>query len=133
MVVDSSALVAIILQESERAIFEDLILREPTVVISIASLVEVTITLLGRRREADAARLEETLSILTISAQAVDLQQGILARQAFTRFGRGRHQAALNFGDCFAYALAKARDEPLLFKGDDFSKTDIVPAWRRGS
>jgi ribonuclease VapC len=133
MVVDSSALVAIILQESERAIFEDLILREPTVVISIASLVEVTITLLGRRREADAARLEETLSILTISAQAVDLQQGILARRAFTRFGRGRHQAALNFGDCFAYALAKARDEPLLFKGDDFSKTDIVPACRRGS
>jgi ribonuclease VapC len=133
MVVDSSALVAIILQESERAIFEDLILREPTVVMSIASLLEVTITLLGRRREADAARLEETLSILTISAQAVDLQQGILARQAFTRFGRGRHQAALNFGDCFAYALAKARDEPLLFKGDDFSKTDIVPAWRRGS
>jgi ribonuclease VapC len=133
MVVDSSALVAIILQESERAIFEDLILREPTVVMSIASLLEVTITLLGRRREADAARLEETLSILTISAQAVDLQQGILARRAFTRFGRGRHQAALNFGDCFAYALAKARDEPLLFKGDDFSKTDIVPAWRRGS
>jgi ribonuclease VapC len=133
MVVDSSALVAIILQESERAIFEDLILREPTVVMSIASLLEVTITLLGRRREADAARLEETLSILTISAQAVDLQQGILARRAFTRFGRGRHQAALNFGDCFAYALAKARDEPLLFKGDDFSKTDIVPACRRGS
>jgi ribonuclease VapC len=133
MVVDSSALVAIILQEDERTIFEDLILREPTVVMSIASLLEVTITLLGRRREADASRLEETLSILTIGAQAVDLQQGVLAMQAFTRFGRGRHQAALNFGDCFAYALAKARDEPLLFKGDDFSKTDVVPAWRRGS
>ena len=130
MVVDSSALVAIILQENERAVFEDMILREPAAVMSVASLLEVTITLLGRRRDADAARLEETLSILTISAHDVDLQQGILARQAFMRFGRGRHPAALNFGDCFAYALAKARNEPLLFKGDDFPKTDIVPAWQ---
>ena len=98
--------------------------------MSVASLLEVTITLLGRRRDADAARLEETLSILAISTHAVDLQQGIFAREAFIRFGRGRHPAALNFGDCFAYALAKTRDESLLFKGDDFAKTDIVPAWR---
>jgi len=98
--------------------------------MSVASLLEVTITLLGRRRDADAARLGETLSILAISTHAVDLQQGIFAREAFIRFGRGRHPAALNFGDCFAYTLAKTRDEPLLFKGDDFAKTDIVPAWR---
>jgi ribonuclease VapC len=130
MVVDSSALLAVILQEDERPIFEDLILRRTDAVISVASVLEVTMTLLGRRRDADAARLEETLSILAINTHAVDLQQGILARQAFVRFGRGRHPAALNFGDCFAYALAKTRDEPLLFKGDDFAKTDIVPAWR---
>jgi ribonuclease VapC len=130
MVVDSSALVAVILQGDERPVFEDLILRRSDAVISVASLLEVTITLLGRRRDADAARLDEMLSILAISTHAVDLQQGILARQAFVRFGRGRHPAALNFGDCFAYALAKARDEPLLFKGDDFAKTDIVAAWR---
>jgi ribonuclease VapC len=130
MVVDSSALVAVILQEDERPVFEDLILRRSDAVISVASLLEVTITLLGRRRDSDATRLDETLSILAISTRAVDLEQGLLARQAFVRFGRRRHPAALNFGDCFAYALAKARDEPLLFKGDDFAKTDIVPAWR---
>jgi ribonuclease VapC len=130
MVVDSSALVAVILQEDERPVFEDLILRRSDAVISVASLLEVTITLLGRRRDSDATRLDETLSILAISTRAVDLEQGILARQAFVRFGRRRHPAALNFGDCFAYALAKARDEPLLFKGGDFAKTDIVPAWR---
>jgi ribonuclease VapC len=130
VVVDSSALVAIILRENEQPIFEDLILRDPVAVMSVASVLEVTITLLGRRRDADAARLEETLSILAITAHAVDLQQGIIAREAFTRFGRGRHPAALNFGDCFAYALAKTRGEPLLFKGDDFSQTDIAPAWR---
>jgi ribonuclease VapC len=130
MVVDSSALLAVVLQEDERPIFEDLILRSSDAVMSVASVLEVAITLLGRRRDADAARLEETLSILAISAHVLDVQQGILARQAFVRFGRGRHPARLNFGDCFAYALAKARDEPLLFKGDDFAKTDIVPAWR---
>ena len=130
MVVDSSALVAVILQEDERSVFEDLILRRSDAVISVASLLEATITLLGRRRDSDATRLDETLSILAISTRAVDLEQEILARQAFVRFGRGRHPAALNFGDCFAYALAKARDEPLLFKGGDFAKTDIVPAWR---
>ena len=130
MVVDSSAFIAMILGEGERPIFEDLILREPTVVMSVASVMEITITLLARRREPDAANLDATLATFAIDVLGVDLQQGMLARQAFTRFGRGRHPAALNFGDCFAYALAKARDEPLLFKGQDFLKTDIVPAWR---
>jgi ribonuclease VapC len=130
MVVDSSAFVAMILGEDERPIFEDLILREPTVVMSVASVMEITITLLARRREPDAASLDKTLATFAIDVLGVDLQQGMLARQAFTRFGRGRHPAALNFGDCFSYALAMAREEPLLFKGQDFLKTDIVPAWR---
>jgi ribonuclease VapC len=130
MVVDSSALLAMILGEAERPAFEDLILRQPTAVISIASVVEITIALLGRLREPDAARLDEILAAFALEICAVDLQQGLLARQAFARFGRGRHPAALNFGDCFSYALARSREEPLLFKGNDFSKTDIVPAWR---
>ena len=130
MVVDSSAFIAMILGEGERPIFEDLILREPTVVMSVASVMEITITLLARRREPDAASLDKTLATFAIDVLGVDLQQGMLARQAFTRFGRGRHPAALNFGDCFSYALAMAREEPLLFKGQDFLKTDIVPAWR---
>jgi ribonuclease VapC len=130
MVVDSSALLAIILREDERVVFQDLILRQPVVVMSVVSIVETTIGLLAKRREADAMRLDEILSTLAIETRGVDERQGRLARQAFVEFGRARHPAALNFGDCFSYALAKVREEALLFKGDDFLKTDIVPAWR---
>jgi ribonuclease VapC len=130
MVVDSSALVAMILREDERAVFDDLVLRSPTVVMSVVSVVETMIVLMNKRREPEAARLDETVEALRIDVRGVDLKQGVLARRAFEQYGRGRASAALNFGDCFAYALAKARDDTLLFKGDDFLKTDIVPAWR---
>jgi ribonuclease VapC len=130
MVVDTSVLVAMILREKERYIFDDLILRTPTVVMSVASVVETMIVLMNQRREPDAARLDDTLADLRIDVSGVDGRQGMLARKAFEQYGRGRAPAALNFGDCFAYALAKARDDTLLFKGDDFSKTDIVAAWR---
>jgi ribonuclease VapC len=130
MVVDTSAIVAMILRERERFVFDDLILRTPTVVMSVVSVVETMIVLVNQRREPEAAKLDETLSELRIDVRGVDGRQGLLARKAFEQYGRGRSPAALNFGDCFAYALAKARDDMLLFKGDDFSKTDIVPAWR---
>jgi ribonuclease VapC len=130
MVVDTSAIVAMILRERERFVFDDLILRTPTVVMSVVSVVETMIVLVNQRREPEAAKLDETLSELRIDVRGVDGRQGLLARKAFEQYGRGRSPAALNFGDCFAYALAKARDDILLFKGDDFSKTDIVPAWR---
>jgi ribonuclease VapC len=128
MVVDSSALVAIIIGEDERAVFEDLIIRTPVAVMSVVSVVETSIALLAKRRDYDAARLDESLSVLRIDVRAVDLNQGLLAREAFFKYGRG--SAKLNFGDCFAYALAKAREDTLLFKGDDFVRTDIVAAWR---
>jgi ribonuclease VapC len=130
MVVDTSAIVAMILREKERFIFDDLILRTPTVVMSVVSVVETMIVLMSQRRAPEAARLDETLAELRIDVRGVDVKQGLDARRAFEQYGRGRSPAALNFGDCFAYALAKARDDTLLFKGDDFSKTDIVPAWR---
>lgn len=130
MVVDSSALAAIILREKERFIFEDLILRTPTVVMSVVSVVETMIVLMSQRREPDAARLDATLEAFRIDVRGVDGKQGMLARKAFKQYGRGRAPAALNFGDCFVYALAKVREDSLLFKGDDFSKTDIVPARR---
>ena len=130
MVVDTSALTAIILCEKERFIFDDLILRTPTVVMSVVSVVETMIVLMSQRREPDAARLDEIIADLRIDVRGVDGKQGILARKAFEQYGRGRSPAALNFGDCFVYALAKAREDSLLFKGDDFAKTDIVPAWR---
>ena len=63
-----------------------------------------------------------------ISIEPVTVEQALLAREAFSDYGKGRHPAALNFGDCFSYALAKATGEPLLFKGDDFQKTDVIPA-----
>jgi ribonuclease VapC len=130
MVVDRSALLAILLDEDERVLFEDLVLRTTPVVMSIVAVVESTISLYGKRREPDADRIDEVLTTLRIDVQPVDLNQGFLARQAFVQYGRRRHPAALNFGDCFTYALAKARNDALLFKGDDFAKTDIAPAWR---
>jgi ribonuclease VapC len=130
MVVDTSALAAIILREKERFVFDDLILRTPTAVMSVVSVVETMIVLMNKRRELEAARLDETLAELRIDVRGVDGKQGMLARRAFEQYGRGRAPAALNFGDCFVYALAKARDDTLLFKGDDFLQTDIVPAWR---
>ncbi len=88
------------------------------------------IVLTNKRRTPEATQIDATLDTLRIDVRGVDINQGILARQAFDRYGRGRGPAALNFGDCFAYALAKARDDTLLFKGDDFIKTDIAMAWR---
>ena len=130
MVVDSSAITAMIVGEPERELFEDLIMRVPTPVISVAAVVEISIVLRNKRRDADADALDEVLSELSLDVRAVDASQGKLARDAFAKYGKGRHPAGLNFGDCFTYALAKARDDVLLFKGDDFARTDIVRAWR---
>ncbi len=130
MVIDTSALVAIVIGEDERPLFEDLILRTPVVVMSVVSVVEASIALLSKRPNYDIDRLEETLSLLRVDVRPVDLNQGHLARLAFMRYGRGRSPAKLNFGDCFSYALARARGDTLLFKGDDFLQTDVVAAWR---
>jgi ribonuclease VapC len=130
MVVDTSALVAIITEEDESLLFEDMILRTPTAVISVVSIVEATIVLQNKSMDFDQRQLDTAVTALQLDIRGVDLNQGELARQAYLRFGRGRSPAGLNFGDCFAYALAKARNDVLLFKGDDFAQTDIVPAWR---
>ena len=130
MVVDSSAFVAFVLHENERQIFEELILGSASASMSVVSLVESTIALLNRIDGFNPSEMDEFVSELGIDVRPVDLDQGRIARSAFVRYGRGRHVAKLNFGDCFAYALAKAGDDTLLFKGDDFAKTDIVPAWR---
>jgi ribonuclease VapC len=130
MVVDASAITAMIIGEPEREVVEDLILRAPVAVISVVAVVEISIVLRQKRRDADADKLDELLSKLGIDVRGIDANLGLLAREAFARFGKSRHPAGLNFGDCFTYALAKAREDALLFKGDDFSRTDIVPAWR---
>lgn len=126
MIVDSSALIAILRDEPERRDFEDLIeLRQSS--MSVVGLVECAIVLRGVG--AVETRLDELVSRLRIEAVQVDLLQGALAREAHRRFGKGTgHPAKLNFGDCFAYALAKSTGRPLLFKGEDFTLTDIEPA-----
>jgi ribonuclease VapC len=130
MVVDTSALVAIVLDEDEALAFEDLVLRAPVAVMSTASVLETTMVLHGKRIGYDVAKIDEMIRNLRIDVRGIDLNQGELARLAFLKYGKGRGAAGLNFGDCFAYALAKAREDTLLFKGDDFIHTDIVPAWR---
>jgi ribonuclease VapC len=130
MVIDSSVIVAMIVDEDERTVFEDLILRTPVVVMSVVSLVECSIALLGKRMNYERERLDDAISTFRIDVRPVDLNQGEIARRAFEKYGRGRGLAQLNFGDCFSYALAKAREDTLLFKGNDFLKTDVVPAWR---
>lgn len=130
MVVDTSALFAILVGEDERDQFEDLILRSPTAVISVVSIVETVIALTRKQLNIEASEIDGVLSTLGIDARPVDVNQGLLARRAFLQYGRGRHPARLNFGDCFPYALAKARGDTLLFKGEDFAKTDLVPAWQ---
>ena len=130
MVVDSSAFVAFVLHEDERPVFEELILGSSRASMSVVSIVESAIALLNRIEGFNPSEVDEIVAGLGIDVQPVDLEQGQVARAAFARYGRDRHAAKLNFGDCFAYALAKVRHDELLFKGDDFAKTDIAAAWR---
>ena len=125
MILDTSALIAVLFQEPEAENFARLILAADVCRLSVANHLELAIVL-ERQARPDAARQAEAfLRAAAIVVEPVTLQQGALARQAYYDFGRGRHRARLNFGDCFAYALAKAMDEPLLFKGRDFVQTDV--------
>jgi ribonuclease VapC len=128
MVIDSSALLAILQDEPERRALVEVIESADRRCLSVVNLVEASIVL-ETRRGPDAARLLDTLvDRAGIEVVGVDLEQGALARRAFARYGKGRHSAGLNFGDCFAYALAQALGDSLLFKGNDFSQTDVAPA-----
>ncbi len=125
MILDTSALVAIFFEEPEAESFSRLILDSEICRMSVVSHLEVSMVLERQAKAADARQLDVFLRSAGIVVEPVTLQQGRLARQAFYDFGRGRHRAKLNFGDCFSYALAKDLGEPLLFKGNDFSLTDI--------
>lgn len=128
MVLDTSAIVAILLREPEAARFNELIATAATRLISAATLVEVAFVIEARKRETGRADLDRFLADASIGVVALTEEHAAVAREAFRRYGKGRHAAALNLGDVFAYALAKATGEPLLFKGNDFAQTDIVPA-----
>ena len=125
IVVDTSALVAILLREPEASVFAAILERSGSCLLSAVSRVEFSMVVEGRAGGAGRVMLERTLLDAGIDIVAVTPAHADIAIAAFRRFGRGRHRAALNLGDCFSYALAKALDVPLLFKGDDFAWTDI--------
>ena len=125
MILDTSALVAVLFQEPEAEDFARLILAADVCRLSVVNHLELAIVLERQARQDAARQAEAFLRAAAIVVEPVTLQQGALARQAYYDFGRGRHRARLNFGDCFAYALAKAMDEPLLFKGREFVQTDV--------
>ena len=130
MVLDTSAVFAILTRESVADRLIAAVEEDRTRLISTATVVEMTLVMLGRYGEAGEPLLDRFLRGIAAEVVPVDEEQMTLARDAAIRFGRGRHAAALNFGDCFSYALALARNEPLLFTGKDFSQTDVaVCSW----
>ena len=128
MVIDPSAVLAILQREPESQHFATLIEADPVRLISAVSVLEAGMIAEVRKGEAGALELDNFILRGQIQTIFFDAEQADIARQAFRRFGKGRHPAGLNFGDCAAYALASTRGEPLLFKGEDFSKTDIGQA-----
>jgi ribonuclease VapC len=126
MVVDTSALAAIFFREPEREAFRNAIVAANSRLISAATVLEAGMVIEGRKgggagREFDLFIIRAQIEIVPIDAELADL-----ARSAWRKYGKGRHPAGLNFGDCFSYALAKATGEPLLAKGTDFAKTDVL-------
>lgn len=128
MVIDSSVFLAILLDEPERAVFRTAVARAAVRLASTASLFETSMVVLSRLGEAGVDEYDRLLATMDVTSSPFDEVQGKIAFEAFRRFGKGRHRAGLNFGDCFSYALAKATSQPLLFKGDDFGHTDIAVA-----
>ncbi len=125
MIVDTSALIAVLRREPEADRFVDRLMATSEVRISAGTLLEIRIV---AERDDGVAELEELLEAVGIEVVPVDARHVDLAFDGFRRFGKGRHAAGLNFGDLFAYALARALDESLLFKGDDFTRTDVKAA-----
>lgn len=126
MVIDTSALLAILQDEPERRTFNEAIEAADSRAMSVATLVEVSIVIESRYGAEGLRELDLFVNRAGIELVGVDVEQSQVARGAFSRFGKGRHPAGLNFGDCFAYALARVLGEPLLYKGDDFSQTDVA-------
>jgi ribonuclease VapC len=125
MVIDTSAVLAILQDEPERVKFGEALEDADATSMSAASFVETSMIIESRYGSDGVRDLDLLIAKATIVVEAVDVEQAHIARQAFRQYGQGRHPAGLNFGDCFSYALARFTQEPLLFKGKDFSRTDI--------
>jgi ribonuclease VapC len=130
LVIDTSALVALLEDESEAPVLRQALSGDATRLISTVSLLEATCVLGARRGPGAVLELSLFLSEFDLRPVAFDPEQLSIAQRAWLVYGRGRHPAKLNFGDCASYALAQSRSEPLLFIGNDFSQTDILIAGR---
>jgi ribonuclease VapC len=128
VIIDTSALVAILYREPEAASFIQRIHDADSCRISVATWLELAMVVESQLGPDGMRQTEAFFRRAGISIEPVTVEHGELARQAFLDFGKGRHKAGLNYGDCFSYALAKATGEPLLFKGNDFALTDIEAA-----
>jgi len=128
MVIDTSAIVAILFGEPDQRRYDDAIEAARARLISAVTRVELSLVTEGRKGDAGREHLERFIKLIDAEIVAVTAQQAELTIEAFRRFGKGRHRAGLNIGDCFAYALAKSADLPLLYKGDDFIHTDVRSA-----
>jgi ribonuclease VapC len=128
MIVDTSAIIAILRDEPEASVMAHAVERAGKCSVSAASYVEAAIVIDSSRSPISSRRFDDFFHRANIVIESISLRQAQIAREAYRDFGKGRHRAGLNFGDCFAYALAKVTGEPLLFKGNDFRHTDIEPA-----
>ena len=131
IVIDSSAIIAIIRGEPEAPAFSDVIDRSKAAICSMVTFAESYMVATGRFAGTPPHVHLALIRSLGIDTKPIDDGQALLAADAFFRFGKGRHPAKLNMGDCFSYALAKSVDAPLLYKGDDFGRTDIASALTR--
>ena len=128
MVIDTSALVAILLREPEATRFAEAIEAITPRLLSAASLLEASMVIETRKGEAGGRELDLFLYRAGIEIVGIDQEQAEVARIAWRKYGKGKHPAGLNYGDCFSYALAKVSGSPLLFKGGDFNQTDLTSA-----
>jgi ribonuclease VapC len=128
MILDTSAVLAILFNENDAAKYSRAISEAGLRRISAANFFEAAIVVDTQTRDGGSRQFDAFIRRAGIVIEPVTEEQAHVARQAYADFGKGRHRAGLNFGDCFAYALAKVAGEPLLFKGADFAKTDIEPA-----
>jgi ribonuclease VapC len=125
MIVDTSVIIAILRDEPDAAAIREVLARPQVRRMSAVSYVEAGVVVDSNRNPVLSRRFDDLLRDVQIGVEPVTLNQARIAREAYRDFGKGRHKAGLNFGDCFAYALAKETGEALLFKGNDFRQTDI--------
>jgi len=125
MIIDTSAILAILYQEEDAEMFAHIIASEVDCKMSAANFLEAAINIDAKGDATASRQLDAFMKRSAIAIESITFEQAQVARQAYIDYGKGNHPAKLNFGDCFAYALAKTENEPLLFKGNDFIKTDL--------